>query len=161
MSPLIILAVGFLLIFLEFFLPGAILGTLGLIFVVASIVLFGMEGHSALAVLLFIIVSFVGIGLICWTALAVVRRSKSRQSFYSNDDQQGYVAVEYDHSVIGREATVLSDLKPSGHILIDKKSFQALSQSGYIEKGCKVQVIGGQGAHLLVKLIIPKEGTST
>jgi membrane-bound ClpP family serine protease len=68
------------------------------------------------------------------------------------DASAGYVASQFDKSAIGKEAIVLSDLKPGGYILIDGQKLQAISNEGYIPQGCHVEVIGGQEESLMVKL---------
>lgn len=47
----------------------------------------------------------------------------------------------------------VSDLGPSGFVVVEGKRYQAIARSGYIDKGNAITVIGGQGAHLLVKLV--------
>jgi membrane-bound ClpP family serine protease len=65
----------------------------------------------------------------------------------------GYVACSCDAALIGRQALCLSDLKPSGHILVEGKSFQALSESGYLYKDAAVLISGTRGGCYLVKQV--------
>ena len=68
-------------------------------------------------------------------------------------DWQGlYDLIEpVDKDLVGKEGVVSSDLKPSGHILVEDNYYQAVSKTGYIEKGRNIKVIGGQGARLICK----------
>lgn len=152
MNSYFFLTVGLLLVFLEFFLPGALIGTLGGVMIFASIIIFIAEGHSALASLAYIAASSLLVGLLIKFAIARIKATKSKQSIYSDDAQVGYVASHFDASAIGKEGIVLSDLKPGGYILIDNKKHQALSVEGYIAKGQEVTVISGQEESLIVKL---------
>ncbi len=149
MSPYLILLLGLGMIFLEFYLPGAVIGTIGAILVFVSMILFIQQTTSILAIILYILGILAAIALIIKFALWKIPRS----SFYSKDDQEGYVASTYDKNAIGKEGTVISDLKPGGYIIIDGEQHQALSQSGYIEKGAKVIVIDGEGESLIVKFV--------
>jgi membrane-bound ClpP family serine protease len=151
MSPYILLFLGLVLIFLEFFLPGAILGICGGILVLWSIISFAMESGSPIMTVVYIIA--IGIILIYLVKFALwkIRHSSTRFSIYSNDDQQGYQASEFDHSAIGKIGIVSTDLKPGGFITVDGKQQQAISQSGYLVKGTEVLVIGGQEESLIVK----------
>lgn len=151
MNPFLLLALGFLLIFLEFFLPGAILGTIGGLMVIASIAFFAAESGSSIGVALYILAIFVGLGLLIKFSLWRIKSSKSRFTFYSDAAQSGYQASHFDKKAIGREGIVLTDLKPGGYILIDGKQHQALSKTGYIVKGSTVLVIGGQEETLIVQ----------
>ncbi len=43
-------------------------------------------------------------------------------------------------------------MKPGGQVVIEEKKHSAISLSGYITKGNKVKVVGGEGESLTVKL---------
>ena len=151
MNPFILLAIGFLMIFIEFYLPGAILGTVGGVLILLSLILFASQTDSALAVILYTVATAVGLGFLIKYALWKIRHTRPDYSIYSSDAQNGYQASEYDHSAIGKTGIVQSDLKPGGYILIDGVQHQALSQAGYLVKGSEVIVIGGQEESLIVK----------
>lgn len=151
MLPFILWALGLLLILIEFYLPGAVMGIGGGILVVFSIILFASHSDSALAVVLYIIGVAVSIGILIKFALWRIRTAKPDRSIYSNSYQKDYVASTYDKSAIGKTGVVLSDLKPGGYILIDGKQHQAISQTGYITKGTEVIVLSGEEESLIVK----------
>lgn len=151
MDPYLLWAVGLFMIFLEFYLPGGIMGVLGAVAVLASIVLFAMQSNSPLAILLYIIGTVASTVLLFKFALWRIRHAKPDRSIYSEGDQEGYVACVYDKSAIGKMGIVQSDLKPGGHILVEGKKHGAISKSGYITKGSEVIVLGGEGESLTVK----------
>lgn len=152
MSPFLWLILGFILIFLEFFMPGGILGVMGGIFILISLVVFSMQSGSPIAIALYVIGTTVCLIFIIRYALYKIRHSKTRFNIYLNQDQEGFMASTFDQSAVGKKGTVLSDLKPGGYILIEGKQHQAISQSGYLPKGSEVIVIGGQEESLIVKL---------
>ena len=158
MIPFLFLAFGLLLILTEFYLPGAIMGVSGGILVVTSIVLFAMESSSIWWVVLYIIGVIFAVTYLVKFALWRIRTAKPNQSIYLNSDQSGYQASSFDSSVIGKTGIVVTDLKPGGHILIDGKRLQAISQGGYITKGTEVLVLSGQEESLFVKQV--KKDTS-
>jgi membrane-bound serine protease (ClpP class) len=157
MMPFLLVLLGLVLIFIEFFVPGAVMGTLGSIAVLIGIVLFASESSSLLATVLFVAGTAAAIGLLIRFALWRIVHTKSSYSIYSDKDQQGYQASSYDQSAIGKSGTVLADLKPGGFVLIEGKQHPAISVSGYLSKGDKVTVIGGQEQSLIVKKEIEKE----
>jgi membrane-bound serine protease (ClpP class) len=150
---LVLLALGLLLIFIEFYLPGAVMGVAGGIFVAASIFLFAAEVNAAWAVILYLAAVIVVLVYLVKFALWKIRTTKPDRSIYLDSSQEGYVASHYDQKAIGKQGTVLADLKPGGYILIDGVQHQALSEGGYLPKGSLVEVIGGQEESLIVKLI--------
>lgn len=151
--PIIILLVAFLLIFLEFYLPGGVMGAAGGLLFVVSLVSFAIRNETWEAFLIFTTSAFVLLVVLIKFALWHIRRSKSEKGgIYHDGDQEGYTASNYEADVIGGEGEVLSDLKPSGHILVEGKRYQAVSQMGYIKKGASIKVVRGEGSRFIVKL---------
>lgn len=150
MLTFLLLAIGLTLVFLEFFIPGAVLGILGSILIVGSVVAFALATTALWAVILFAVGVTILIVFLIRFALARIKK-RGNKGIYLNGDQEGYAAVEYPKDQIGKIGQALSDLKPSGHVLVDGQKWQATSTGAYIVKGSEVQVIGGEGAHLIVK----------
>ncbi|MBA3958720.1 MAG: serine protease [Parachlamydiaceae bacterium] len=147
---LIIVLIGFLFVFLEFYLPGAIMGTIGGILIALSMIMFA--GETADPLLTFVYVAVV-IGLLVlmirWT-LKHIQSSTSKYSIYLNSDQEGYRASSFDPTLIGKCGIVVSDLKLGGYIQIEGRKYQAISQNNYIPQGEEVVVIGGTEDNLIV-----------
>lgn len=152
MSPFILLLLGLILIFLEFYLPGLIIGTIGGIMVFASVVLFARQSNSPIAIILFGVGVILSVTLLITYTLRRIPLVNPKYSIYLASDQQGYKASKYDTAAVGKIGIVVSDLKPGGYILVDGKKQQAISQSGYITQGSEVLVIGGQEESLIVRL---------
>lgn len=151
MTPFLLAILGLILVFLEFYLPGTILGISGSILIIVSFILIIVQTQSALESSLFILGTLVALWAVVKFALWRIPKTKSRFNIYLNSDQEGFQATSYDSSVIGKQGVVLSDLKPGGYILIENKQHQAISQEGYVTKGSSVIVIGGEGDSLIVK----------
>ncbi len=150
MSPFILLAIGLVLVLLEFFIPGAVMGIMGGLLLLAGAVITGMQG-TAMELLLYLILMVAGLAVVIKFALWYIPRTGKRDTLFLNKDQQGYKASGYDVSAIGKQGVVISDLKPGGHILVEGEKHQAISVAGYISKGERVEVISGQEESLLVK----------
>lgn len=155
MASVIILGLGLLLLFLEFFLPGGILGAIGGVLIITSVFTFAVGDHGALLTL-----GFTGLAIL--STILTVRYSLNRirtseNGLYSRSDQEGYVASEVDREIFGKTGEVLTDLKPSGYIVVEGSRYQAISQSGYMIKGTQITVVGGQGAHLTVRPLKPSK----
>lgn len=151
MSPFILLFIGLFLVFLEFYLPGAIMGIAGTLFVIASLILFAMQGGTPLTITFYVIGIIIALIVLVKFALWRIRTAKPQRSIYSADSQAGYQAVSYDATAIGKEGVVLTDLKPAGFIIVEGKQHPAISQEGYLSKGTKVKVIGGEETNLIVR----------
>lgn len=152
MALILLLAIaGLLLIFLEFFLPGAVLAVLGTLSILVSLGIFFVQ-YPPLWGIVYLGILLLCIFAVCKLALWRVKCSSKKGDFYHGEDQEGYAASSFDQSLIGKEGTVSTELKPAGHIIVDGRRCQALSESGFISKGITVQVMGGKGSHLIVQI---------
>jgi membrane-bound ClpP family serine protease len=143
---------GLLLLYLEFFLPGGIMGIIGGLLLVGSIFLLIFSAKpSSMVLTAYIFALLFLIFLTVKLALKTVKRKSEKNSFYLDKNQEGYVASIHQKELYGKIGVAASDLKPSGHIFIDGGYYQAISKSGYIRKDDKVEVEGGEGARLIVK----------
>lgn len=70
----------------------------------------------------------------------------------SMNSVEGYKVNYSENSLIGQTGSAMTDLRPSGKILINNKIHNASALSGYIEKGSDVEVIS-EGFILTVKKI--------
>jgi membrane-bound ClpP family serine protease len=143
---------GLILVFLEFFLPGMILAVLGSILLLASIAICLIDTSLMWGILYILGLGFLVIGT-CQCALWYLERSKSKDHFYLEKDQEGYVASQFEKNIIGKTAVALTELKPAGHITVEGKNYQALCETGFISKGQTVTIVGGKGSHLIVRKI--------
>ncbi len=140
---------GLILIYFEFFVPGGIIGAIGGILLLGSVVVFVMNQGGFIWILSYIIILIALLIFVIRFALWRVRCMK--HSIFLSADQEGYRAPSFDQTLIGKTGKTLTNLNPAGHIIIDDHQYQALSRSRYIEKGEPIEVIGGKGSHLIVK----------
>jgi membrane-bound serine protease (ClpP class) len=148
---IILLAIlGLFLIYLEFFLPGGIFAVIGGITILVSAILCLMRVPVLWGVFYFIAL-ILAIVLTCRFALWRIRRSKTKDRFYLEKDQEGFTAASFNQTLIGKIGSVLTELKPAGHILVDGSQYQALSEGKFLSKGEIIEVIGGRGSYLIVR----------
>lgn len=143
--------VGLLLIYLEFYLPGGVMGVGGVILLLLAVVFSVMKGENILHVVFFTFGVIISLAVLIKFTLKRIKIAKQESSVYLESDQKGFCASSYDETVIGKRGKALTDLKPSGHVLIEGKKYQVISKIGYLEKGVAVAVVGGKGAYLFVK----------
>lgn len=153
MISILLVIFGLVLILFEFYLPGAVLGVLGGVAILVGVILFASQS-SLFSTLLFFAGTVIAVILIIRFAIWRIKNAKPQYSIYSNANQEGYQAVDYDKTAIGKSGIVVADLKPGGYILIEGKQYPAISIAGYISKGECITVISGQEQSLIV---IPKK----
>ena len=86
-----------------------------------------------------LVVAFVGV-LLASHYLFNTERAKT-SVVVLQADQMGYVGTDTTaNSLIGTEGEALTDLRPSGKILVDGQMLDAISDGNFIEKGSKIQI---------------------
>ena len=150
-NPYFFLLIAFVLIFLEFFIPGLFMGILGGVFVVFSLVAFFLEGHSPGMFFAFFVLVMLALVLLVRFILISIKKTGKKNTIMLEKNQEGYVATAFDHGLMGDTGTATTDLKPAGKIAVGDKEVQALSEMGYITKGTKVYIVGGKGSHVVVR----------
>ena len=86
---------GLLLIYLELFVPGGILGVLGGIVLVFSLTLFIWQKKGIMWDAIFAIVLVLFVGLTIKFALYRIKKNKHKNTIYSSQDQEGFFCIEF------------------------------------------------------------------
>lgn len=143
--------VGLILVYFEFFVSGGILGIIGGLFLIVGFILSVWVQTAFIWSFIYIASVIILLVFTIRMALWKIKKTKDKGSFYLGQDQEGYVAAFYDKELVGKTGEAITALAPSGHIKIEGEPYQAVSESGYIKKGSRVQVVRGEGARLIVK----------
>ena len=147
-----LLAVG--LIFLEFFLPGGILGIFGGISLLASMAL-GFYYYSAATGMLIFVGEIFGAGILLilmMKAFPHTRTGKRMILHTALDAESGYVgSSEGMEALVGQAGVADSDLRPSGMVRIDGRRVDAVADGLYVDQGQAVQVVQVDGNRVVVK----------
>lgn len=149
---IILVLMGLLSLFFEFFLPGGVLALIGCLLIFSGIVYFCASVSSAWAIFFFFIGTSIGIALTISSALFVLKRGRKARSFYQEDAQVGYLGADFDRSLLGKEGRAVTDFRPSGLLLVEGKRVQGVAKSGYIESGSRVKILSGEGAHYIIEV---------
>lgn len=161
---IILFVIGIFLLLAELFvIPGfGVAGISGIVLVVAGLTMAlinndyfnfdyvsGAEtGRAALTVLMGIVCGFV---LMLWISSRIGKKGVlSKMALHTNIDQT--VAMAFDVSgLIGMEGTAATVLRLSGKVKINGDLYDAVSDSGFIERGEKIRVIRFENSQLYVE----------
>jgi membrane-bound ClpP family serine protease len=154
MSSIIIFGIiGVICVGMEVFLPGGVLGVIGSVLMLAS-VYFAYKAYSVLG------------GAVALTALGIItfvlfksamklapKTSFGKALFLQNTKKGESVSNGEIEQFIGKDAVVVSNLRPSGIVKIDGRRYNAITQGSYIEKRAVVRVISGRNSQLGVEKV--------
>ncbi|MES2198611.1 MAG: NfeD family protein [Chlamydiota bacterium] len=144
--------IGLLCFYVEFFVPGGILAITGLMVLTGSSVVFFLKVDSlglGYAYVLFLLVAAI---FVCYMALRHVRKSGKQNSFFLQKSQEGFSVEKLEENLVGKTGVVCTELKPSGHVRIEEKVYQATSQGPFLSQGSVVEVIEMKSSHVIVKI---------
>ena len=147
---ILLFLLGILLLAAEVFMPGAVLGIIGTLAMLAGCVIsfsqFGaLGGLSATAAALLLL------GLALWLEFRVLPRSRLGRNLiiHSTVSSTSQAPVGND-AMIGKEGEALTILSPSGYVTLEGRRYEAFCSSGHLETGTRVRVIGHDTFRLIV-----------
>jgi len=146
---------GFLLIAAEVFVPGLILGTLGTLLLIASVVVaYTSHGPVFGTVTLALVGGLSLAGFAIWL-YAFPRTFIGRRITLSSSLTPGSSPAA-THPLIGGEGTALSPLRPAGTALINGLRVDVVTDGSFIEAGTGVLVTLVEGSRIVVRAIPAK-----
>lgn len=148
-----VIAAGILLISLEVFLPGGILGILGGIVVGIGVWLVYQEFGGAVAIWSGVLILLALLTLIC-IEVSIVRRTKVGKALLLQATQQGRTTTrETQAQLVGERGVTLTVLSPSGSVRINGEIYEAISEDGYIARDEEIRVVSQGNFRLVVERV--------
>ena len=158
LSTLALILISGLLILLEFFVIGMILGVIGLgLFVLGILIVSGDIGLYSI----FLAVIFI-LAIVEWVIF--VKHKKRKIPFLSRlilndatDKESGYTSFDDRSHLVGQEAVTHTVLRPSGTIRLGDERYDAVAEGSYISSDEKVKIIYVEGTRIVVRPIEENE----
>lgn len=147
---ILLLASGMILIFVEFFVPGGILGLIGAILMLVGIVLV-FNTYGALWGLTTVLGSMIFGFIMIFVSMKVFPNTPIGKHYIL---AEGIEADSYkvDKAVYsGKEGTAATPLRPSGKALIDGKRVDVVAEGGLVETGEPIRVVRVEGLRVVVR----------
>jgi membrane-bound serine protease (ClpP class) len=154
MESIILFIVGIILIVGEFFVPGGILGTAGVIAILSGIVLAG--GSVSNILLSILIAAFVTtvVSIIFLKYFGYRGPLRKIVLFDSTKTEKGYISSVTNKELIGLEGETLTPLRPSGTAVINHERYDVITEGGYIGINKPVKIIKTEGSRIVVREVI-------
>ena len=144
-----LLALGFILLFLEIFVPGGVLGILGgLLMIYACYLAFGLSSAwGGAAVALSVVVAALAIRL-------VVRSRIGKKLVLDDAGARDWKAAEAGlEDLLGAEGQTLTQLRPAGQAEIGDQRVDVVADDELIPAGVRVQVVEVEGNRVVVEAV--------
>ncbi|MDD3605014.1 MAG: NfeD family protein [Kiritimatiellae bacterium] len=148
---LTLLFCGFLLLAVEIFVPGGVLGTLGAVAlfgaVISAFAVFGPQTGFLVAILMLILMA---VGLVLWIRI-FPNTPIGRALTLSKDGQSFKLDSEASPPLVGAEGSAQTDLRPAGIAVINGRRMDVVAEGEWIAAGTPVRVISAKGNHVTVR----------
>ncbi|WAA10374.1 NfeD family protein [Fervidibacillus albus] len=153
-ESLILFILGVVLIVVELFIPGGIVGFIGLGSIFLSILFSGQNIVQMAISLLFaltvaivamvILMKFFGKKMTLFSKIVLQD---------STSTEKGYVSHPTRTDLIGKIGTTITPLRPAGTIRIENERIDAVTEGGFIESGKEIKVVEAEGVRVVVREI--------
>ncbi len=147
---IILICFGVIMLGIEFVLPGAIIGILGIVALVAAVVLTFSEygaGPGFLMAILVVVLTIVFFAV--W--VKYFHRTWFGKKLTLESEIHGNEIPDEKISLLGQSGVADTELRPSGRARIGDRKVDVVSEMGLIEKDTPVKVIKVEGLRVVVE----------
>ncbi|MDQ7092381.1 NfeD family protein [Desulfosporosinus sp. PR] len=150
----ILFILGIVLLFLELFVPGGILGFLGIVALVIGIML---SVNSLLQGLFYVCLLLIILALLIALSFRFSKTRRFWEKFALKTRQtknEGYVAPKPSYeNFLGKQGIALSQLRPAGTADFNGERLDVVTEGGFIANGSKISVVAVEGTRIVVRQI--------
>ncbi|MBB6454318.1 membrane-bound serine protease (ClpP class) [Salirhabdus euzebyi] len=151
-ESIILLVLGIICIVLEFFVPGGILGFVGIGAILASLFMASADvGHMAMSVGIALIVSIIA-SVILFKTIGM-EKGLFRHIILSEatTTEKGFVSTVNRLELIGMIGTTLTPLRPAGTAEFEDERLDVVTEGGYVQAGKSVKIVKVEGSRIVVR----------
>jgi len=142
---------GVLMLILELFLPGGIVGALGFASMVSGLVLAAYDTKQGITSLGIALLVTVIVSIVLYKYFGFRGIWKKLILDHSQQNEEGYVAPQNQRELQGKTGVALTPLRPSGVVKIEGKRVDAVTSGGFIPAGTAVVVAFVEGTRVVVQ----------
>jgi len=154
METMILFVLGVIFIVLEIFVPGGILGVLGLGAVITSFFLATDNivdtGIALLIAMLVTVVAMIVLFTVFGKRIRLFDRIILRDS---TNTEQGYVSNVSRIELVGQEGVTLTPLRPAGTAVIKEERIDVVTEGNFIGSNKRVRIVKAEGPRIVVREI--------
>lgn len=152
MEAIVLLVIGLVLIVAEFFVPGGIVGLLGIGAIIVSLIMSGQDigqmtmsiGIAFIVALIAVVILFRTMGLEKGIFRHIILKDRTMT-------EQGYVSSANRLELIGLHGQTVTPLRPSGTAVFDDERIDVVTEGGFIDKSQPIRVVKVEGVRVVVR----------
>lgn len=151
-GAMMLFAIGLILLVIELFVPGGVIGFFGLGTLVWSLFLAAKYSPFVTVSLAIAVVSAIMMGI--WLSRVSKKKMALFEKIVLTDEQrneEGYVSHEARVDLIGKRGVAITVLRPAGTALIDDERVDVVTEGEYIERHRPIEVVDVDGLKVVVR----------
>jgi membrane-bound serine protease (ClpP class) len=145
--------IGLLLVAVDFFLPGFVLGSIGILLMLLAVALAYRDYGLNAAAGLFVVEVVLGCCLGYYTIKKGPQTAAGKRMILAHEQTGQSTVNEPPASLVGQQGVAQTFLRPSGMALLDGKRLDVVAESGMIESGSAIKVVAVEGNRIVVRKI--------
>lgn len=152
-SIAILIIAGLVLIAVDFYLPGFVLGSIGVVLMLVAVwICFNLTNSLNKAIILFCVEVALGIGA-GYASIKLFPKTAAGKKMILAETQTGVRAQssKQHDDWVGREGVAQTVLRPAGVAMINGKRLDVVAESGMIESGSLIKIVAVHENRLVVK----------
>lgn len=158
LEAIVLLVIGIILLVLELFVPGGILGIIGASSIVVSLFIAGYDlSHMAISIIIAFFVAII-------TFLVLYRSAGKERGVFKKivlrdrtTTDEGYVSAITRTDLIGQIGESATPLRPAGTMILNDERIDVVTEGNYIDVHKRIKVVFVEGMRVVVREI--KEDT--
>ncbi|UPW81998.1 nodulation protein NfeD [Lysinibacillus sp. Ag94] len=151
-ETLLLFIVGLALIIAEFFVPGGIVGILGGVLILLSLILAGANMmQMIIAIFIALVVAIIGMVILMKFFGKKLHVLNKLVLMDATTTEEGYVSNVNRTELLGKVGKVITPLRPAGTMLFGSERIDVVSEGGYVDVEKHVEVIKVEGSRIVVR----------
>ncbi len=139
---------GLAAMLVEMFIPGVVVGVMGFLAVMGSIIYaISVEHYWTAGILMLLTLAFIPVFFLVW-------KNVMARFFAITEEQHGYrPSVTITDDLLGLEGVAITPLRPSGIARLRDRRYDVVTEGEMIDKGVPVVVIDVTGNRVVVRKV--------
>ena len=146
-------AIGLTLIAVDFYLPGFVLGSIGIVLMLVAVALCFKQYGLNWAAATFLGEAALSLGVGYVAIKLVPQTAAGKKMILSHEQTDMRAGATHAPELVGREGVAQTLLRPSGTALLDGKRLDVVAESDMIERGSAIKVVAIEGTRIVVRKI--------
>jgi membrane-bound ClpP family serine protease len=150
---ILLFALGIIFLAVEVIVPGAVLGSIGALLMLAGCYVAFINFDTLGGVLAVISAFTIGITALFVEFRILPKTKLGKRAFLTSEITAVSAAIGKEAlDLVGQSAESLTMLSPSGYVLVNGRRYDAFCQNGQVPAGTQLEIIGADSFRLIVSL---------